>query len=254
MKPETLKLPDALTLLSFPRTLGNQPQTGEPVTVQDGRFGPYVKMGNQTRSLADHQQLMTITLDAALALLAQPKSARRAAGARAAAQEVGKHPASGATIVLKQGRFGPYVTDGTVNASLPKGMPPTDLTLDKAVELLAAREQYIRDRGEDPGSQTPAADLPPHPGCKKHAGRKEQAGRKEAEPAGNREEHVGFRVGLQRPSRPPPLLKAACSGRPPCRPFFYTNQRPAPRPAATSVYRRRVQSLRTSRLPRAAAL
>jgi DNA topoisomerase-1 len=151
MKPETLTLEDALKLLSFPRTLGTHPETGAIITVQDGRFGPYVKMGNETRSLASHEQLSTLTLEEAVALLAQPKlRGRGAARQQQPAIEVGKHPDSGAAILLKQGRYGPYVTDGVVNASLPKGFQPAELTLGKAVELLAAREQRLREQGIDP--------------------------------------------------------------------------------------------------------
>ena len=156
MKPDSITLEDALMLLSFPRTLGTHPETGEPITVQDGKYGPYLKMGTETRSLASHEQLKTLTLEEGLALLAQPKGRQRAASAQRTVTEVGKHPTSGAPIQLKQGRFGPYVTDGVVNASLPKSLLPTDLTLDKAVELLAAREQLLRDRGEDPRAPKPA--------------------------------------------------------------------------------------------------
>lgn len=151
MKPESLTLNDAILLLSFPRVVGKHPETGGEITVQDGRFGPYVKMGDETRSLANHEQLATITLEEALALLAQPKlRGRGAARQQQPATEVGKHPVSGAAIQLKAGRYGPYVTDGVVNASLPKAMSPAEITTEKAVELLNAREQKMREQGIDP--------------------------------------------------------------------------------------------------------
>jgi len=119
MTPDTVTLEDALMLLSFPKTLGVHPEKGEPVTVQDGRYGPYVKMGSETRSLADHEQLLNTTLAEALELLAQPKRGR-GRGGQATLLKLGHHPESNAPLEIKSGRFGPYVTDGVVNASLPK--------------------------------------------------------------------------------------------------------------------------------------
>jgi DNA topoisomerase-1 len=149
MSPETVTLEEALEVLSFPRTLGEHPETGQPVTVQDGKYGPYVKMGDETRSLENHAQLRTIRLDEALQLLAQPKRRGKRA-APATLNELGTHPNSGEPVVVKSGRYGPYVTDGTVNASLPKGLDPVQVTLEKAVELITNREQRLRDQGKDP--------------------------------------------------------------------------------------------------------
>jgi len=149
MTPETLAFEDALMLLSFPRTLGVHPETGEPVTVQDGRYGPYVKMGSETRSLADHEQLAGITLEEALELLAQPKQGRGRRG-QTTILELGHHPESNAPLTIKSGRFGPYVTDGVVNASLPKDLDPNTVTVEKAVELIAAREERLLQQGKDP--------------------------------------------------------------------------------------------------------
>ncbi len=149
MSPETLTLEQALKLLSFPRVVGRHPESGEEITVQDGKYGPYVKCGRETRSLESHEQLETLDLPGALAILAQPKGGRR----RAASQTVrgiGLHPVSGAELKIKDGRFGPYVTDGVVNASLPKGMDPATLTPEKAAELLAAREERLKAQGKDP--------------------------------------------------------------------------------------------------------
>jgi DNA topoisomerase-1 len=143
MLPETLTLEQALQLLQLPRVLGADPADGAEVSAQNGRYGPYVKKGEETRSLESEEQLFTVTLDEALALLAQPRPRRGAGGARGAAagplKELGPEPSSGAPIVVKDGRFGPYVTDGTVNASLRKADSVEEITLDRALELLAEK-------------------------------------------------------------------------------------------------------------------
>jgi DNA topoisomerase-1 len=149
MSPESVTLDDALMLLSFPKDLGTHPETGEVVTVQDGRYGPYVKMGSETRSLGSQDQLATITLDEAVARLKEPKKGRRSRGG-SVVSELGAHPSSGAPIEVKTGRYGPYVTDGTVNATVPKGTDPEKVDLDQAVELLAKREEKLRSQGKDP--------------------------------------------------------------------------------------------------------
>jgi DNA topoisomerase-1 len=138
MTPETITLDDALRLLSLPRVLGEV--DGEEVTVTNGRYGPYVKLGKESRSLDSEEELFTITLDQALAKLAEPR--RR--GRRAAApplKELGDDPVSGKAITLKEGRFGPYVTDGDVNASLQAGDSIDAITPERAAELLQARRE-----------------------------------------------------------------------------------------------------------------
>ena len=153
MKPETITLEEAIQLLSFPRTIGQHPETRQPITVQDGRYGPYVKMGDETRSLETHEQMAALTLEEAVALLAQPK--RRGRTGRQPALPIGTHPQTQLPLAVKSGRFGPYVTDGIVNATLPRGLTPEGLTVEKAVELLAAREQKLRDQGKDPRAPRP---------------------------------------------------------------------------------------------------
>jgi DNA topoisomerase-1 len=138
MSADTVTLEEALTLLTLPRSLGVDPGSGNEVIAANGRFGPYIKAGAETRSLASEEQLFSVTLDEALALLAQPKQSRRRATA-APLRELGPDPASGKPIVLKDGRFGPYVTDGEVNASLRSGDEVESLTPERAAELLAAR-------------------------------------------------------------------------------------------------------------------
>ncbi len=143
MLPETLTLEQALQLLQLPRVLGGDPADGAEVSAQNGRYGPYVKKGEETRSLESEEQLFTVTLEEALHLLAQPRTRRGAAGAKGAAagplKELGPEPSSGAPIVVKDGRFGPYVTDGTVNASLRKADSVEEITLERALELLAEK-------------------------------------------------------------------------------------------------------------------
>jgi DNA topoisomerase I len=139
MDLDSVTLDDALRLLTLPRTLGEL--DGEPVTVQNGRYGPYVKRGSESRSLETEEQMFTVTMDEAQALLAQPKPRGRAARAAAAPplRELGEDSASGKPIVLREGRFGPYVTDGETNASLRKGDTIESITPQRAIELLAER-------------------------------------------------------------------------------------------------------------------
>ena len=139
MDLDSVTLDDALRLLTLPRTIGEI--DGEPVTVQNGRYGPYAKKGSDSRSLESEEQLFTLTMEEASALFAQPKQRGRAARAAAAPplRELGEDPASGKPIVLREGRFGPYVTDGETNASLRKGDAPESITMQRAVELLAER-------------------------------------------------------------------------------------------------------------------
>ena len=139
MDLDSVTLDDAIRLLTLPRTLGEV--DGEPITVQNGRYGPYVKQGSESRSLDSEEQMFTISLDEAKALLAQPKPRGRAARAAAAPplKELGEDTASGKPILLREGRFGPYVTDGETNASLRKGDTVESITPQRAIELLAER-------------------------------------------------------------------------------------------------------------------
>ena len=138
MTLDAVSLDDALKLLSLPRTLGEL--DGEPVTVQNGRYGPYVKHGSESRSLAAEEEMFTVTLEAAKALLAEPKARGRGRAAAAPPlRELGDDPATGKPMVVKEGRFGPYVTDGETNASLRKGDEVATLTPQRGAELLADR-------------------------------------------------------------------------------------------------------------------
>jgi DNA topoisomerase I len=146
MSLDTVTLDDALRLLSLPRTLGEL--DGEQVTAQNGRYGPYVKKGTDSRSLQTEEELFTITLEQAKELFAQPK--QRGRGRAAAApplRELGADPASGKPVVVKEGRFGPYVTDGETNASLRKGDDVESITIQRAAELLAERRERVATGG-----------------------------------------------------------------------------------------------------------
>ncbi|MEJ2206559.1 MAG: type I DNA topoisomerase [Gemmatimonadota bacterium] len=122
----------ALRLLSLPRTVGDDPATGQKVVTGIGRFGPFVRRGKTFASLATEGDLWTVSLDDALALIEA-----KASGKRVALKELGNHPQSGEPVVVQSGRYGPYVTDGNVNATLPKDMEPEDLEMEEALELLA---------------------------------------------------------------------------------------------------------------------
>jgi DNA topoisomerase-1 len=136
MSLDTVTLDEALKLLSLPRTIGEL--DGEPVTVQNGRYGPYVSKGKDSRSLESEDQMFTLTLAEAKELFAQPKQRGRRTAAPPL-RELGADPASGKAMVIKDGRFGPYVTDGETNASLRKGDDVATITDARAAELLADR-------------------------------------------------------------------------------------------------------------------
>jgi DNA topoisomerase-1 len=136
MQPDTVTLEEALSLLSLPRVVGTT-EDGTEVTAQNGRYGPYLKKGTDTRSLETEEQLLTITMEQSDALFAQPK--RRGGRTKAPIAELGPHPESGAAVRVLDGRYGPYVTDGTINATVPRGVEPAEIDLDQAVELLAER-------------------------------------------------------------------------------------------------------------------
>ncbi len=137
MSPESVTLEDALRLLTLPRVVGEL--DGEPVEARNGRYGPYIQHGKETRSLDSEEQIFSITLDEARALLAAPKQRRGRSTPTGPLRELGQDPSSGRPVMVKEGRFGPYVTDGETNASLRAGDSVETLTLDRGVELLAER-------------------------------------------------------------------------------------------------------------------
>ncbi|HEY3262063.1 MAG TPA: type I DNA topoisomerase [Pseudonocardiaceae bacterium] len=142
---DTITLDEALRLLSLPRVVGVDPSTGEEITAQNGRYGPYLRRGSDSRSLDSEQQLFTVTLDDALRVYAEPKKRGRTATRSAEPlRELGIDPATGKPMLVRDGRFGPYVTDGEVNASLRKSDTVEGLTDERAAELLAEK------RAKDP--------------------------------------------------------------------------------------------------------
>jgi len=136
MTPETITLDDALRLLTLPRTIGTDPASGEEIVALNGRYGPYLKKGTDSRSLTSEEQLFTVTLEEALAIYAEPRQ-HRGRTAAAPLRELGDDPGSGTPMVIKDGRFGPYITDGAVNVTVPRGETVEDITPERAAELLA---------------------------------------------------------------------------------------------------------------------
>ncbi len=179
MSLATVTLDEALSLLSLPRTVGEHPDGGE-VVAANGRFGPYVKWGEETRSLDSEQQLLEITLAEALEVLARPKTfGRRRAAAAPPLRELGDDPASGRPMVVKDGRFGPYVTDGETNASLRKGDTVEELTPERGAELLALR----REAGPSTRGRKARGSAPAKKTAAKKTAAKKTAAKKTAGPA-----------------------------------------------------------------------
>jgi DNA topoisomerase-1 len=140
MTPEDVDLQTALRLLSLPRTLGDHPQQGEPVIAQNGRFGPFVKCGSETRSLPEGLSPLDVTLEQALELLAKPKTrGRQASRSKEPLKVLGPSPVTEQPVRVLDGRYGTYVTDGETNATLPKDAAPDEVTMEFALELLATR-------------------------------------------------------------------------------------------------------------------
>jgi DNA topoisomerase-1 len=135
MTVDTIDLDTALRLLDLPRVVGADPETGAEITAQNGRYGPYLKKGTESRSLDTEQQIFDISLEQALAIYAQPKYGARKASS--ALKEYDNDPVSGKPIKLKDGRFGPYITDGETNATVPRGEDAMEVTFERAVQLLA---------------------------------------------------------------------------------------------------------------------
>jgi len=151
---DQVDLHHAVKLLSLPRTLGQHPETGEPVVAANGRFGPYVQSGAETRSLPAELSPIDVTLEQALELIRQPKTrGRGAARAQTTLKDLGPHPEKGAAVKVLTGRYGPYVTDGEINATVPRGVEPLELTMEQAVTLLAERAQKIAEQGGAPAKK-----------------------------------------------------------------------------------------------------
>ena len=176
MNVDRMSLNDALDLLSLPRTVGADPTDGELITAQNGRYGPYVSKGKESRSLQTEEQLLTVTLEDALALLATPRVfGRGRAAAKPPLREFGTDPFSEKPVIGKEGKFGDYVTDGETNAGLTRGDRMEQMTNERAYELLQLRRDYIEANG-GPKKKTGARKAP----AKKKAAAKKAPAKKAA--------------------------------------------------------------------------
>jgi DNA topoisomerase-1 len=137
MSLDTITFEEALKLLRLPREVGTDAD-GHKITAHNGRYGPYLKKGKESRSLETEDEIFTVTVERAMALFAQPKQHRRRTKPPIA--ELGEHPDTGAPVRVLDGRYGPYVTDGSLNATIPRGTDPKSVNLEEAVELLRERE------------------------------------------------------------------------------------------------------------------
>ncbi len=183
MTPETMTLEDALKLLSLPRVVGVDPADNVEITVQNGRYGPYLKKDKDSRSLETEQQLFDITLEECLKILAQPKT-RRGQVVKPPLRDMGIDPETEKPMVVKDGRFGPYVTDGETNASLRKGDTVEELTVERASELLAIRRAAgpakKKKKKKAPAKKKKAAAKKKAPAKKKAAAKKKSPAKKKA--------------------------------------------------------------------------
>ena len=167
MDPATIDLETAVALLELPRIIGLDPESGAEITAQNGRYGPYLKKGVETRTLPTESAIFEIDLPGALEILAQPKYGARKASS--ALKEFDADPVSGKPIRVRDGRFGPYVTDGETNATIPRGDSVEDITFERAAELLAIK------RAKGPSTRKAAAKKP---AAKKPAARKTSTAKK----------------------------------------------------------------------------
>ncbi len=199
MDPATVTLEQVLPLLELPRDVGADPTDGVVITTQNGRYGPYLKKGTDSRSLESEEQILTLTLDEALAILAQPKRRRGQAAPKPPLKELGPDPDTERPIVVKDGRFGPYVTDGETNASLRKGDSIEELTMERALDLLAER------RAKGPSKKKAAK--------KKSAAKKKAAKKSPAKKSAARKKSAAKKKSAaERPAAPDPTDPAPPDG------------------------------------------
>jgi len=142
LAPADLDLDKALKLLALPREIGPHPEDGEIITAAIGRFGPYIKHGKDYRSVPKDEDVLTIGINRAVSLLAEPRAPRR--GAPTPLKVLGNHPADGAPVNLFSGRYGPYVSHGGINATVPSDISLDEINLQQAVDLIAARPQAAK--------------------------------------------------------------------------------------------------------------
>jgi DNA topoisomerase-1 len=159
---DSIDLEKALALLSLPRVVGEHPETGKPIMADIGRYGPYIMHDGKNANLSTGEEALSIGVNHAVTLLAQPRQGRGRPAPKEPIRIVGNHPTDGAPIPIREGRFGPYLAHGEVFASLPRGRAPESITLDEAVELLAARAE----RGPSKGKRRGAAKTKAAPKAK----------------------------------------------------------------------------------------
>ncbi|CAH0193923.1 type I DNA topoisomerase [Microbacterium sp. Bi121] len=177
MSVDTVDLDTALKLLSLPRVVGVDPESGDEITAQNGRYGPYLKKGTDSRSLESEQQIFDVTLEQALAIYAQPKYGAGSRRASSALAEFDADPVSGKPIRVRDGRFGPYVTDGETNVTIPRGQKPEDITFEIAVQMLADK------RAKGPAPKRGAKKAPAKTAAKKAPAKKAAAKKSPAKSA-----------------------------------------------------------------------
>jgi len=181
MSVDTIDLDTALQLLSLPRVVGTDPATGEEITAQNGRFGPYLKKGTDSRSLESESQIFDVTLEQALELYAQPKYGARKASS--ALKEFEADPVSGKPIRIRDGRFGAYVTDGETNVTIPRGQTPDDVTFEIAVQMLADKRAKGPAPKRSAAKKAPAKKAPAKKAAAKNAPAKKASSRRRTERA-----------------------------------------------------------------------
>ncbi|MBN8615434.1 MAG: type I DNA topoisomerase [Deltaproteobacteria bacterium] len=216
MSPSTVTLADALKLLELPRTVGVG-EDGESIVAQNGKYGPYISKGKETRSLGSEDELFTVTTEQALVILAQPKTrpGRQARGPVAPLKELGEDPVSKKTITVRDGRFGAYVSDGDTHATLRKGDSPETITPERAQELLAER----RERGPSTGKGKKPARGKGGGGFKKAAAKKSSKAAPEASDDGEASEtpKPAKKAATKKAPKKAAAKKAAPSEKPPAK-------------------------------------
>ncbi|MCB0334678.1 MAG: DNA topoisomerase I, partial [Bdellovibrionales bacterium] len=179
MDPADISLETAVQLLSLPRILGKNPENNEDIEAANGRYGPYIKCAGDTRTIPlDEMSPLTMTLDDALRLLKEPKRRGRGASQPKNLRVIGKHPVTEKELVIKSGRYGPYVTDGELNASLARGADPEALSLEDAVELLAQRAAKVAAGGGVAKKKAAKKSASKKAGSKKETSKKKSTAKK----------------------------------------------------------------------------
>jgi DNA topoisomerase I len=161
LSPAEIDLDKALALLALPRTVGLHPESGEPITAGIGRFGPYIKHGSTYKSIGADDDVLTIGLNRAVSLLAEPASGRGRRGAGGGGRSLGDHPADGKPVTVGNGRYGPYVRHGKLFASIPRDKDPGAVTLEEAVQLLEAQAAKAKDGGKAPRAKARSSAAKP---------------------------------------------------------------------------------------------